>query len=423
MLYSEREVTMAVILDQVICGTTTAELAALKLKISQRTLYRRLKRYRAEGAAGLIHRNKGRESHRKVPESTWSKIEIILKNELSGFGPSHAQEKLAQEPYNIVISAESLRRRMRKLGFPLKKRRSRSPYRSKRPRKPYFGQLIQLDGSTHDWFGPRGPRCTLIALIDDATSKIVSLWFAPAESTFAVMEALKIYLTSYGIPLALYTDQHSIYRVTTKNAREAGALSQVELACKKLDIEVIHANSPQAKGRVERLFGFLQDRLVSELAYRAISSIDEANKVLPELTELLNKRYEKAPLLAGDANRPLAQHNLREILTINETRQLQNDWTFQYYDAFYQALKEQSIRLEPKENITIRTYPDGSKSFLARNKFIQVKRIAPIIRVLKTHPSVTKPKKPKDPFRFLSDAPPLGYKYHEKVTKSCGTKL
>ncbi|MDQ5940841.1 MAG: hypothetical protein QG632_567 [Candidatus Dependentiae bacterium] len=223
------------------------------------------------------------------------------------------------------------------------------------------------------------------------------------------MEALKIYFLRYGLPLALYTDQHSIYRVTDKNARENGALSQLEVACKKLDIEVIHAHSPQAKGRVERLFGFLQDRLISELAYRNISSIDQANAILPEITNLLNKRYAKKPLLPGDANHPLAEHNVREILTINEVRQLQNDWTFHYYNTSYQVLKDQPIRLEPKENITIRSYPDGTTRFIVRGKPISATSIDSLTRAQNTHPYATRSKKPKNPFWFLSDEPPLGY--------------
>ncbi len=127
--------------------------------------------------------------------------------------------------------------------------------------------------------------------------------------------------------------------------------------------------------------------------------------------------------MAEDANRPLGAHNLLEILTINETRQLQNDWTFQYYDAFYQVLKDQSIRLKAKENITIRTYPDGTTCFMVRGKPISATRIEAIARIRKTHPYATRPKKPKNPFWFLSDEPPMGYKHEEKVTKSCGAKL
>ncbi len=257
--------------------------------------------------------NRGRQSHRKISEATWQRVHELLTTSLAGFSPTHAAEKL-DALYNISMSDESLRTYMKQKGLFIRARRSRSPYRSKRPRKLYFGQMIQLDGSYHAWFKDCGPRCTLIAFIDDATSKITSLHFAEAESTSALYSGFKQHIERYGIPISLYSDRHSVYPINDKVARANGAQSQFQQICGKLNVELIHANTPQAKGRVERLFRFLEDRLISELTLPNISSIQEANIHLPALIDLLNERYAKTALGKEDVHRCAKQFNLTEIL-------------------------------------------------------------------------------------------------------------
>ena len=209
-------------------------------------------------------------------------------------------------------------------------------HHQRRPRRPCRGELVQIDGSPHDWFEGRGPRCTLIVFIDDATSELLALRFAPAETTRAYLETLGGYLAQHGRPVALYSDKHSIFRVN--HPEREGELTQFTRALKTLDIEPIHANTPQAKGRVERANQTLQDRLVKALRLRNISDIDTANAFLPEFIEGYNRRFAVSPQNPTDAHRPVlhSTEELARILCLHHTRALSRNLTFQFKNREYQ---------------------------------------------------------------------------------------
>lgn len=415
MSYDIREVIVATTLEQVNCGNLSIGAASIKLKRSTRTIYRKLKRYREGGIEQVVHQNRGKPSTKKIPESTWGIIRAVLDGHLAGFGPTHLAEKLQKHPYNLTISSESLRIWMHRNNYPIRKRRPPSAYRSKRPRRLYYGELVQLDGSYHDWFQGRGPWCTLIALIDDATSTIMTLLFVERETTWSVMESLRLFIERHGIPGALYTDQHTIYRIPSAQNREAGHKTHLQIAAEKLGIDIIHAHSPQAKGRVERLFRFCQDRLVNELSCRHISTIEAANKCLAKLMPELNAIYAKKPALPGNVCRPSSDYNLSEIFTKNETRQLQNDWTLTYGKRCLQLIKDQPIRIFPKDRVTVREYPDGAIKLLFKDKFLSFReQDNSVTSVLPVAPK--KPQKPR--LQFPPDTPPLGFKHPKVVTDS-----
>lgn len=207
-------------------------------------------------------------------------------------------------------------------------------------RRPSYGELIQIDGSPHDWFENRGPRCTLIVFIDDATSALMALRFVPAETTRAYMETLRGYLNDHGVPLALYSDRHSIFRVN--NPEREGELTQFTRAIKTLGIEPIHANSPQAKGRVERANQTLQDRLVKEMRLQNISDIETANAWLPTFIEAYNNRFATSPRTTDNAHLDVhhSEEELGYIFSLQAKRVLSKNLTFQYKSSAFQVRSE-----------------------------------------------------------------------------------
>ena len=251
------------------------------------------------------------------------------------FGPTLAAEKLCERDGHR-ISGETLRRWM--IADGLRQPRQRRPARihQRRPRRPCRGELVQIDGSPHDWFEDRGPRCTLIVFIDDATGELMALRFAATETTQAYMETLRTYLSRHGRPVALYSDKHSIFRVN--HPEHDGELTQFSRALKTLDIASVHANTPQAKGRVERANQTLQDRLVKEMRLQGIHDIDTANAFLATFIEHYNRRFAVSPQNPHDAHRPVV-HTPRElalVLCLHHTRILSKNLTLQFQNREYQ---------------------------------------------------------------------------------------
>ncbi len=228
----------------------------------------------------------------KVSGLSRAQVARLIRTQYGDFGPTLAAEKL-HERHEHRLSAETLRQWMIADGLWQPKSRKRARIHPRRPRRPCRGELVQIDGSPHDWFEGRGPRCTLIVFIDDAAGELMALRFAPAETTWAYMQTLQAYLNQHGRPVALYSDKHSIFRIN--HPEHEGELTQFSRALKTLDIAPIHANTPQAKGRVERANQTLQDRLVKEMRLRAISDIDTANTFLPAFIEHYNQRFAVAP--------------------------------------------------------------------------------------------------------------------------------
>lgn len=333
--------------------------AAAKLRLSTRWVRKKYKRYKQLGDAGLVHLNRGKPSSRKLDQATKDLLNSLLQDEWKGFGPTFAAQKL-EEIHQIKTTHETVRRVMIEACLWVPKRAKRK-HRKRRERKPMFGMMIQLDGSPHDWFEGRAPKCTLLVYIDDATSKILMLSFAKGESEAAVMQSTKDYVQQFGIPCSFYTDHGSVFHVNLNN-QEGDKKTQWEMACRRLGIEIHHAHSPQAKGRVERCNKTLQDRLIKEMRLAGISSIESANHYLRTSNFITqhNKMFAIDPLQAGDAHASAHDYNLDDVFTIRETRTLANDFTIQYNKQIYQLLSSQRTILRPKDRITVRTYLNGS---------------------------------------------------------------
>ncbi len=287
---------------------------------SIRQVRRWLARYRQSGAAGLASRHRGKQSNNRLSNTRRDQIIKTIVDHYPDFGPTLANEMLVAE-HDIHVSTESVRQLM--IGSGLWRARTRHrethPLRDRRPRR---GEMIQIDGSPHDWFEGRGPRCTLIVFIDDATSELMSLQFWPQETTEAYMSVLGDYLVQHGRPVSVYSDQHGIFRA--KENTETPGLTQFGRVLEDLQVEAIQASSPQAKGRVERANRTLQDRLVKMMRLRGIDSIAAGNAYLPEFISAHNQRFATRPLSSVDAHRPVkhCSEELDLMMSYQDTRRV-----------------------------------------------------------------------------------------------------
>ena len=348
---SQKDMVRAGVLERLKGGEIQHRHARQLLGLSRRQSQRLKKRYAANGTVGILHRGRGAVSNRKIKGAEIKAVLKIVEESYRGFGPTLAYEKL-KEKGEITFSLEILRRSMIDVGL-WKARKKRNDYvHQARERRPCFGELIQVDGSLHKWFEERGPMCTLLAYIDDATSSIVYAKFVKSESTWSYFEATKQYFRDLGKPLALYTDKHSVFRVNvSKDGQSATTDSngdtQFSRALKSLDVAIIYAQSPQAKGRVERLYKTLQDRLVKELRLANISDIEAANLFLPEYLAGHNARFAVDPKDFTNMHRPLETNdNLDSVFLLQETRVLSKTLTCQYKNKAYQIhTKKATYRL------------------------------------------------------------------------------
>lgn len=345
--------------------------AAGMLGLSTRQMKRVMLRYRQEGDAGLVHRSRGRRSARAHPPEFRAQVLQQYEESYAGLGPTLAAEKLAEQ--GVAVDHETLRRWLLQEGK-LQRRRRRSQHREQRPRKEHFGELVQMDGSHHHWFGQEQPRCCLMSLVDDATGRSMTL-LAEEETTEAAMRLLQQWIERYGVPRALYTDRKTVYVTERAPTLEEQLANQEPLtafghSCSKLDIRIIPARSPQAKGRVERKHGVYQDRLVHELRLRGITSIEEANRLLTEeFDEQLNQKFARVARSSHDFHRPLLKGiDLRDVFCLEETRVLNNDWTISYCRQTFQVSKLNSPLPKPKSKITVRIWRDASIHLLHREQ-------------------------------------------------------
>ncbi len=363
LLMSEGERLRKVILEGVREGRVTLTTAALRLGVSYRQLRRIWKRFRVEGDSGLIHRGRGRPSNRSKPISLRQRAIQRYRERYEGFGPTLACEKLAQE--GVVLDHETLRRWL------IREEMWASPkpgvrHRARRERKTRFGEMLQLDGSQHRWFGRHEPLACLMNMVDDATGTTLSL-MTENESMEGAMRLLWRWIERYGVPAALYTDRHTIYKSPRQPTLEedlAGEkpLSAFGKACRKLGIGIITAHSPQAKGRVERKHGVFQDRFRKELGLQAVRTIEEANALLQNgFVEDLNHRFAVPPADSADAHRPLAKgENLAAILCRETSRTVNNDFTLRYENRWYQITRDNRSLPKPRFRVTVRTLLDGT---------------------------------------------------------------
>jgi hypothetical protein len=313
----------------------TARKASEELNLSRKQLRRIRKRYLIEGAAGLISRKRGQPSGNKIRAEIRDKVLDLLREKYHGFGPTLATEKLL-ERHQICLSAETLRKWMIEEEIWVSKKKKDKRVYQRRPRRSRFGELLQGDGSPHDWFEGRSEKCCLIHFIDDATNEITSAKFVPTEGTEGYLACLREHLNRYGRPLGLYVDKHSIFKVNREELKKGIGITHFGMVVKELGIELICAHSPQAKGRIERSNGVLQDRLIKEMRLEGINTIDEGNAFLPQFFKGYNKRFRKTAANSEDAHRVLRKEDdLEKIFARKVKRKLSKDLTFQHHGTLY----------------------------------------------------------------------------------------
>jgi transposase len=314
--------------------------AAAILGISVRQIKRLWKLYKLKGAKGLISKKRGVRSNHQLPEALKQAALHFILGKYADFGPTLAHEKLT-EVEGVKLSIGSVRKLMIAHEIWISKKIKRKRIFQMRKRRLREGELVQVDGSEHAWFEERGPRCTLLVYIDDATSRLKELKFVGSESRFSYFSATENYLKRHGRPLAFYSDKHGVFRVNKQGALSGTGLTQFGRAMKELDIKLIYANTPQAKGRVERSNRVLQDRLVKELRLLNISTIEEANAFLPTFIEEYNRRFAVTAQNPTNAHRPLLKtHDFEQIFTIKQERHLSKNLTLQYKNVIYQIISD-----------------------------------------------------------------------------------
>lgn len=362
---SKEELEKHVIIQQVADKLITQVKAAEILKLSDRQIRNLLKKLKNEGPSGFMSKKRGKKSNNSYCPDSVNLMISLIKEHYSDFGPTFAREKLF-ENHGIEVSVETVRKYMieHHLHIP---RKSRAKLHQTRPRRDNFGELIQADASIHAWFEDRGEKCALIVFIDDATSKITSLYFAKSECLEAYFTALNLHIARYGVPLGLFTDRHSIFG-GADNIKNA----QLVRACKELDIEHILARSPQAKGRVERANRTLQDRLIKEMRLRGISNIDDANVFLKEYIDAHNEKFSKEPRGLIDTHRPLdSSLNLRYILSYRETRTLSKDLCISFYNQRIKIMEADMINRLKFKKVNVIRMMDGQIEIYYQGKLLK----------------------------------------------------
>jgi len=333
---SRHELDRKRLLDRVLDRVLRQKDVAEELRVSERHVRRLVRRYREHGTPGLVSHRRGKPSNRKIADEIKQRAINLVRDRYHDFRPTLANEKL-MEIYKIKLSVETLRQWMIEAKIWHGKTRRKAKPHQMRERRPRLGELIQIDGSPHDWFEGRAPSCSLILFIDDATSKSMYALFVPAETTEAYMAVLRHYIEKFGRPVALYADKHGIFHINVKDKLEEEELTQIGRIAKTLDIELIPANSPQAKGRVERAFQTFQDRLVREMRLAGISSIEKGNTFLAKYLPDHNRRFSKLPRQKENAHRPVlhSQQNLDLIFSIHHQRVLSKNLSLQFKKVIY----------------------------------------------------------------------------------------
>jgi transposase len=351
---SRRETKRLHIIHQALDKRITQKKASEIVGLSSRQLRRMIKRVREEGDDGISHRSRGKTSKRRVPMKIKEKALKLFKEKYHDFGPTFASEKLL-DVHAINISKETLRLWLNKENIPYQKRKGRK-HRQWRERKHHFGEMVQMDGSHHDWFEGRGPKCVLMGYIDDATGTVYGRFY-DYEGTMPAMDSFKWYIKRYGMPQSVYLDKHTTYKSTAKQTIEdeledIKPMSQFERSLAELTVTVIHANSPQAKGRIERQFRTLQDRLVKEMRLAGVNNVRQANEFLIKYLPTYNRKFKVKPASDADVHQSAPPSRvLDKILCIREQRTVRNDFTISYNGRLYQIkdpIKAQKIFVEER---------------------------------------------------------------------------
>ena len=374
---SRRERDVLKVMSLVLEGQRTQEEAARLLGLSTRQVRRILVRVRSKGDVGVVHRLRGKPSNHRLKSSVRKKAMAIYRKELVGFQPKHAWEKLVEMGLDMSartlhawLVAEGLWKRVRKV----------EQHRTRRVRKPCVGEMVQADASEHDWLEGRGPRMVLVGMIDDATGRIF-VRFYESETTEAYMDLLMRYIQKFGRPLIWYSDRDSIFRAEEKVAgydEKQSVPTQFSRALAQLEIQMILANSPQAKGRIERLWGTLQMRWTSEFRRAKITTMEQANALIE--TKLLadhNRRFAIAPASPNDAHRTKKDFDLPAIFSHQVTRCIRNDYTIQYDNHLYQLLPP-VLPGQRGNKAILEQRLDGTTHIRFKNKYLQFTKIKTI---------------------------------------------
>jgi hypothetical protein len=340
----------------------TITAAAQLLGLERRQVFRVLKSYRTWGPAGLISRRRGRPSNRRKPEALRTQVVALIRERYWDFGPTLAAEKLGEQ-HAIGLGRETVRKWMIADGLWLDRRQRLKRVHQPRHRRECVGELVQIDGCEHWWFEDRGPQCTLLVFVDDATSRLMHLQFVESESTFAYFHATRAYLEAWGKPVALYSDKHGVFRVNQMGAVGGDGMTQFGRGLDALNIDIICANSSQAKGRVERAHKTLQDRLVKELRLAGASSLAEGNAFLPAFMADYNTRFAKPPASGKDLHRPLREgDDLEDAFAWKEDRTLSRALTLQYDKVIFILAPSDQAKAAIGKRVTVVDHPDGRLS-------------------------------------------------------------
>jgi len=385
---SQRELKRLHLIKKALEQEITQEAAAELIGLSGRQVRRIIQTVRREGERGIIHKLRGRESNRAIAAEIKEKVLALYQQKYPDFGPTLGSEKLWERD-KIKINDETLRLWLIDQDIQYQGRKKR-PHRQWRERKESFGEMLQLDGSRHKWFEERGPESVLMCYIDDAAGRPFGRFYE-YEGTLPALDSFKRYSQKYGLPVSVYLDKHSTY----KSSREATIeeqlqglepRSQYERALKELEVDVIHAHSPQAKGRVERLFRSLQNRLIKEMRLRRIKSIEEANKFLPGYLLWYGQRFGVKPAKSTNLHRRIvAGVNLDQILCIKTTRVVRNDFTVAHEGKLYQIKDNISGK-----GVVIEERVNGRKYIRYQDRYLRFKEIT--TRPEKIQQEVNKPK-------------------------------
>jgi transposase len=401
------------VIGEVLEGRMSQREAAGVVGLSQRQIRRLVRRVRAEGEVGVVHRSRGRPSNRRISGQLRERVLGLYRERYVDFGPTLANEKLF-ELEGIKISTETLRKWL--IGEHLwKRRRKRSQYRRWRQRRACCGQMVQMDGSHHDWLEGRGPQLVLMGYIDDATSTVFARFY-DYEGTFPALDSFRRYIERYGLPQSVYVDKHSTYkspRKLTVQEQLAGLeepKSQFERALEELVVEVIHAHSPQAKGRIERLFGTFQDRLVKEMRLRGISTRGQANRFLARYLPGYNRRFRVQPEQSADLHRQIPRGtDLDSILSVREKRTVRRDFTVAHNNGLYQI--EEPPAGVSMNSVVVEQRLDGSIHIISNGRELKYKKI---------HIRPPRPKEQKSPGRKKRYNPPPDHPWRKLSIVSSG---
>jgi hypothetical protein len=356
---SRPEIDRMHVLRDVMAERITVNEAAQLLRITRRQVFRILKAYHAGGPAALVSSRRGKPSNRSYPAALRTEVLALITANYADFGPTLACEKLS-ERHGIHLGVETIRRWMLAEGLWQDRKQRLKPVHQPRCRRDCVGELIQIDGSEHYWFEDRGPPCTLLVYIDDATSRLMHLKFVETESTFDYFRSTREYLETYGKPVAFYSDKHATFRVNKVGATGGDGMTQFGRALHQLNIDIICANAPQAKGRVERANGTLQDRLVKELRLAGISTVEAGNAFLPAFMADFNRRFAKTPFSDKDLHRPLTEHDeLDDVFAWQEERTISRSLTLQYDQVLFILEPNETTLSLARQRVTVYDYPDG----------------------------------------------------------------